>query len=108
MLVGFWAPAQGSLVSGVTPVQDEALELQGVRCEGGAVPPGTFAATDATGGASKDTRLRVTLYQWVEGRPKLIGSATGLLRNEQSVYRGEAKAIQFCGVASRWGCRCYQ
>ena len=88
---------------GVSPILDEALILTGVLLTGGSVPPKAFAATDATGGAGQDARLRtvvwgLTLYTWHEGRPQLIGSVTGLLKNEQSVYRGEAKAIQFAAL----------
>ena len=72
-----------------------------------------FLATFLMGGPSlpkplrrptpHDARLRtvvwgLTLYTWQDGRPQLIGSATGLLKNEQSVYRGEAKAIQFAAL----------
>ena len=78
-------------------IQDEALILTGVLLNGGPVPPKTLRPTP------HDARLRtvvwgLTLYTWQDGRPQLIGSATGLLKNEQSVYRGEAKAIQFAAL----------
>ncbi|CAE7227892.1 unnamed protein product [Symbiodinium sp. CCMP2456] len=81
-------------------VQDEEIELHGVLKDGGSVPPGVFAATDATGGPSNDPRTRevvwgIVLFTWQDGAPSSIGSATGRLKNEQSVYRGEARAIQF-------------
>ena len=81
------------------PSGDSILEVQGVLRNPDQIPEGAFAATDASGGPTTDHRLQTVVwglivYEWCGDTPKRIGSIAGLLDNEQSVYRGEAKAIQ--------------
>ena len=81
------------------PSGDSILEVQGVLRNPDQIPKGAFAATDASGGPTTDHRLQTVVwglivYEWCGDTPKQIGSIAGLLGNEQSVYRGEAKAIQ--------------
>ena len=54
-------------------------------------------ATDASGGPSKDPRLRLVAWSIVacriqEGQVEVVGTVTGLLPGHQSVFRGEALA----------------
>ncbi|CAE7425660.1 unnamed protein product [Symbiodinium natans] len=81
------------------PHRDSILEVRGVLRNPDQIPEGAFAATDASGGPTTDHRLQnivwgLIVYEWCGDTPKQIGSIAGLLGNEQSVYRGEAKAIQ--------------
>ena len=76
---------------GVSPVLDEALYPDGCPSDWGVRPSQSLCGNRCHRGAGQDARLRtvvwgLTLYTWHEGRPQLIGSVTGLLKNEQSVY----------------------